>query len=99
VSKQAPRFDLVDRRPVDCERLFSVHPPVVMPDGRTADHVVAGYPMESWVGPDYGPQVFASDANGRVIDWGNTVRDWSLGDDLTPTGWPADWPAAMLAAF
>lgn len=99
MTEQPPRFDPVDRRPVDCERLFSVHPPVRLTDGRTVDHVVAGYPMESWVGPDYGVQIFASDADGRVVDWGDTVLDLSLGDDLTPQGWPADWFDTMMAAF
>jgi hypothetical protein len=92
-------FRHMPQRPIDCEHLFAVSPPVLLRDGRTADHVVAGIPMESVMGPDYSLQVFAADADGRVIDWADPIWDPTAGVDVTPVGWPADWFDTLLAAF
>ena len=93
-----PTFRHLLQRPIDCEHLFAVSPPVVSPDGLSADHVFAGIPMESWMGPDYGIQIFAADADGRVIDW-LPVWDSHDGIDLSPAGWPGDWIDTVGAAF
>lgn len=91
-------FRHLPQSPIDCEHLFAVSPPVVSPDGLTADHVVAGIPMESLMGPDYGIQLFAADADGRVIDW-LPVWDAHDGIDLSPAGWPDGWVDVMCGAF
>lgn len=94
-----PTFRHLPQSPIDCEHLFAVSPPVLLRDGRAADHVVAGIPMESWVGPDYGIQVFAADADGRVIDWGDPVWDAAAAVDVSPADWPDDWFDVACAAF
>lgn len=91
-------FRRLSQPPIDCEHLFEVSPPVMSPGGLVASHVVAGVPMESWMGPEYGIQVFAADANGKVIDW---LPVWDLHDDidLSPADWPSDWHSIMYGSF
>jgi hypothetical protein len=95
----SPSFTYLAQLPVDCEHLFAVSPPVVLPDGLSADHVVAGMPMESIMGPDYSMQVFAADPDGRVIDWANPVWDATAGVDLSHPDWPGDWFDTVCSAF
>lgn len=92
-------FRHIPKQPADCERLFEVSPPVVLSDGQTASYVVAGYPLASLAGLAHGLQVFAADAAGHVIDWGEPVWDIIGGDDLAPAEWPADWLDVVLQAL
>ena len=98
MTNPSPTFNHLPQPPIDCQCLFAVWPPVVSPGGLTADHVVAGIPMVSWMGPEYGIQVFASDAYGRVIDW-LPVWDAYEDIDLSPADWPADWVDVVCGAF
>ena len=55
--------------------VYRIDPPIVLDDGRTIDHVTTSFGSETILGEGNTFAVFASDANGRFLDWGGIYAD------------------------
>lgn len=55
--------------------LYKVDQPIVMSDGSRTSYVITSFGLETILGEGNGYAVFASDPEGRVLDWAGIYSD------------------------
>lgn len=83
-----PVLTRLDVEPIHewCGAVYRIEPPIALDDGRTTEYVTTSFGSEIILGEGNTFAVFASDANGRILDWSGIYSD----------GEGPDWCLALI---